>query len=250
MLGTLLLAGVSDTVAAAGIAAHHSTAFKGTSAVGALFTSSDGHLGRHFCTASVVHSPQQDLLITAAHCMAGRHLLPVGSVQFAPGYHAGKFPHGLWEVTEKFVDNRWATTRDPNDDVAFLVAGRPGTHVERHTGAETLVINQHLPQEVQVIGYPDATSKPITCTARAHSFDPGTLRQVQFDCDGYTPGTSGGPFLSHVSAKTHEGSVIGVIGGFEEGGNSPNVSYSSKFRTNIEALYTTAMTAKPGQTSG
>jgi len=40
--------------------------FKGTPAVGALFSESDGKLVRHFCTASVVASPAKNLLITAA----------------------------------------------------------------------------------------------------------------------------------------------------------------------------------------
>src|ERR1700731_2819824 len=40
----------------------------GQPAVGALFTTSKGRLGQHFCTASVVDSPAGDLLMTAAHC--------------------------------------------------------------------------------------------------------------------------------------------------------------------------------------
>ena len=40
------------------------TSFAGTPAVGALFNVSNGKLGSHFCTASVVHSAGGDLLIT------------------------------------------------------------------------------------------------------------------------------------------------------------------------------------------
>ena len=46
-------------------------AFTGTPPVGALFTTSAGQLGQHFCTASVVDSPAGDLVITAAHCVSG-----------------------------------------------------------------------------------------------------------------------------------------------------------------------------------
>ena len=61
-----------------------------------------------------------------------------------------------------------------------------------------------------------------------------------FDCPGYTDGTSGGPFLTDVKASTGDGQVIGVIGGYQQGGDTPSVSYSSQFRANIAALYKTA----------
>ena len=242
-VGAFLMAAPSDTALAA---AGSGIPFKGTSAVGALFIrTTDGRLGRHFCTASVVHSPRENLLITAAHCMIGKHLRPAGHIEFAPGYHSGKFPHGLWQVGGKYVDKLWASHRDPNDDIAFLVAGRPGRHIEKYTGAEALEARQRLPVKVQVIGYPDATNRPITCVAPASSYDPGKLRQLVFDCGGYTDGTSGGPFLAHVSAKTGEGSVIGVIGGYQQGGDTPAISYSSKFLANVLALYKIATAPPP-----
>ncbi len=213
--------------------------FNGTAAVGALFTRSGGKLGAHFCTASVVSSPAGDLLITAAHCMQGKSLAPAGSIAFAPGYHNGRFPHGLWVVTAIYVDSAWATDHNPDDDVAFLIAGRPGTHIQQSTGAETLRIDRP-PQWVQVIGYPNATDRPITCTAPARSFG---RRQLVFDCDNYTAGTSGGPFLAHVNPKTGDGWVIGVIGGYQQGGNTPNVSYSPRFLAPVLALYQTAISA-------
>jgi hypothetical protein len=95
------------------------------------------------------------------------------------------------------------------------------------------------PQVVDVIGYPDGTNEPITCTARARSFERG--HQMVFDCDDYTDGTSGGPFLAHVNAKTGDGWVIGVIGGYQEGGDTPNISYSPRFFSAIRDLYEIAV---------
>ena len=92
--------------------------------VGALFSRDGDHLGAHFCTASVVTSRSGDLLITAAHCVAGIELVKPGHLLFAPGYASGKFPRGLWVVTKGFTDSRWSAHQDPNDDVAFL-AVRP-----------------------------------------------------------------------------------------------------------------------------
>jgi V8-like Glu-specific endopeptidase len=212
-------------------------AINGTAAVGALFTTWDGQPDTHFCTASVVSSPAGNLLITAAHCMQGKSLSPAGSVVFAPGYHDGKFPHGTWVVTTEYVDAAWSQTQNPDDDVAFLVVGPKGAHIQRHTGAETLKIDAPA-QVVHVIGYPDQTDEPIACTTRASNFDE---HEMVFECDNFTNGTSGGPFLAGVNARTDEGWVIGVIGGYENGGDTSNVSYSPRFSAAILALYETAI---------
>jgi len=214
--------------------------FHGTPAVGALFIRAGGRLVRHFCTAAVVRSPQGDLLITAAHCMTGRRLTPAGRIVFAPGYHSGRFPYGLWPVTAVYADSNWTSRRDPDDDVAFLAVHGPGMPVEHYTGAERLAVGRKPPDFVQVIGYPDTESQPITCAATAHAFHPGALRQLVFYCDDYTAGTSGGPFLMKVSGRTGEGLVIGVIGGYERGGDNPSVSYSPRFLANVAALYQVA----------
>lgn len=219
------------------------SAFGGTRAVGALFVRSNGHLGRHFCTASVVHSPVGNLLLTAAHCMRGRSLRPAGGVVFAPGYHDGRMPLGLWVVTGKFVTSRWAKDHDPNDDFAFLVVRRHHSQIERRSGAEQLLTGTALPVRVRVIGYPDATDAPIRCTAFARRFTTRTLRQMRFRCGGYTDGTSGGPFLLHVSSRSGTGWIIGVIGGYQQGGSTPSVSYSARFGAAMTALYRTATAA-------
>jgi V8-like Glu-specific endopeptidase len=217
--------------------------FRGTAAVGALFTTTGGTLGTHFCTASVVDSPAGNLLITAAHCMAGLSLSPAGNVVFAPGYHDGSFPYGTWPVTAEYTDQRWQQSQDPDDDVAFLVAGLPGTELQSLTGAETLMVDQP-PQPVEVIGYPDGADEPITCTAPAGGFDGAS--QMVFDCDDYTNGTSGGPFLANVSRATGDGWLIGVIGGYQQGGDTPDISYSPRFSAAVQSLYLSALVADSG----
>jgi hypothetical protein len=210
-------------------------AFGGVAAVGALFTTSAGGLGTHFCTASVVHSAHGDLAITAAHCLAGEQ----GQIVFVPGYANGKEPHGGWRVTAVYTDQAWRSAQDPDDDVAFLRLSDDADSVpiESVTGAERLGTGWHEPALVQVIGYPDAANQPVTCTNWAKNFSP---TQLEFDCDGYTDGTSGGPFLANVSAKNGQGTVIGVIGGYEQGGDTPQVSYSPAFGSAVAALYRSA----------
>lgn len=172
-LGSLAISALCLTLAAAadetGDALAAATAmptarpFDGVHAVGALFRDVAGKL-RHFCTAAVVRSRRGDLLITAAHCLDGK-VSPggdVASVRFAPGFHGRAFPYGTLAVTFEYVDSNWHRYHDPDDNVAFLVVGR---NIEKSTGAERVATGQKMPQQVQVIGYPDSTDTPVTCLA-------------------------------------------------------------------------------------
>jgi V8-like Glu-specific endopeptidase len=208
----------------------------GAPPVGALFTlSGAGRLGSHFCTASVVDSPNGDLLITAAHCVSGIS----SSIAFVPGYD-GEAPYGVWTVTKVYVDASWSSSSDPDDDIAFLRVSKPGssTPIEDVTGGEQLQAGTPARQFVEVIGYPDASDQAIAC--RNWTSEP-MPDQLEFDCGGYTDGTSGGPFLASVNPLNGQGTVIGVIGGYEQGGLTPQVSYSAAFRANVTALYQVAV---------
>jgi V8-like Glu-specific endopeptidase len=213
-------------------------AFDGTAVVGALFTESDGKLDPHFCTASVVQSTHGDLAVTAAHCVTGVG----GQVVFVPGYSAGKEPYGVWAVTAVYTDQAWQSSRNVDDDFAFLrlADSSSGKPIEDVTGAEKIGINPQLPALVQVIGYPDGADQPIACVNWAKEF---SATQLVFDCGGYTDGTSGGPFLADVSASSGDGTIIGVIGGYEQGGDLPQVSYAATFSAATEALFQTAEAA-------
>lgn len=212
-------------------------AFNGVAAVGALFTVSGGKLGTHFCTASVVHSNRGDLAVTAAHCVTGIS----GQLAFVPGYANGTEPYGAWQVTAVYTDQAWQSAQNPDHDVAFLrlSADSDGRHIEDVTGAERLGLNWQQPAVVQVIGYPDGVERPITCANWSQSV---SATQLEFDCGGYTDGTSGGPFLANVSAPG-QGTIVGVIGGFEQGGDTPEVSYATAFGAAAAALYQSAESA-------
>jgi V8-like Glu-specific endopeptidase len=212
--------------------------FGGTPAVGALFRLAHGHVGRHFCTAAVVASPVKDLVITAAHCVSGRK---PGRMAFVPGYRNHSHPYGVWAVRQIVMDAGWRAWRNPNRDVAFLVVGRPGRRGVQHvTGGERLGTGWPARTWVHVIGYPDGARWPVICGNRAHPFG---RHQLRFDCGGYPDGTSGGPFLARRDAATGTGTVIGVIGGYEQGGSLASVSYSPRFGHAIRLLYRAAVAA-------
>ena len=209
--------------------------FGGVAAVGALFTETNGKLGTHFCTASVVNSAAGDLALTAAHCVYGRS----GTMAFVPGYAKGKTPYGVWPVTRVYTDSAWDSAQDPDHDVAFLkLADAPdGVPIENVTGAETLGTGVQAGELVQVICYPDDADQPVWCAGPAKGF---SATQLEFDCGGYPVGTSGGPFLADVDTATGQGTVIGVIGGYQQGGDTSEVSYAASFGPAVAVLFAQA----------
>lgn len=229
VLATGFLASLLALAAAApasGAGTPHGVPFGGVPYVGALFHDSHGVLGSHFCTAAVVNSPKGNLLITSAHCLSKR---APASVAFAPGYANGTFPDGVYPLTAIYTDTAWSVHHNINDDTAFL---QIGSDIEPQTGSLSLAVHQPL-QVTNVIGYPDGTSEPVECstTPTWHT----RLHQMTFVCGGYTNGTSGGPWIINGTE------VYGVIGGYQQGGATPSISYSPYFGSNILALYNQAV---------
>ena len=139
-----------------------------------------------------------------------------------PGYANGKKPYGVWKVTAVYTNQAWQSSQDPDDDVVLrLLNAVDGVPIEDVTGAERLGIDSQELALVRVIGYPDDARS----AGRVHELDEESRpngKKLEFDCDDYTDGTSGGPFLTHVSADSGQGTVVGVIGGYEQGGDTPD----------------------------
>jgi V8-like Glu-specific endopeptidase len=208
-------------------------------AVGALFAE-----GTHYCTASVVHSERGDVLLTAAHCIHnGEGSGYLSGITFAPGYHDGIAPFGYWTVSDEIVAPGWTAASDPDLDVGFATAHQAGTtkSLESLVGANLLATGTAFEQPITLTGYPDDSEVPAVCQNTTRKQD---TFQLRVDCAGFPTGTSGGPWVTGQNPETRLGTVIGVIGGFEFGGDDADTSYSSYFDTDVLALYrqTTART--------
>lgn len=218
-------------------------AFTGLPQVGAIFSTSNGSPTGHYCSGSVVDSPNGDIVVTAAHCVADTTGY-VSDIAFVPGYHDGQDPYGVWEVTNIVVSPQWLNDTDPDYDVAFLTVhlSAAGTRLQDVVGGDQLGVSAGYGNLVQVVGYPTSTQEPITCTNYTSEFTDPSLSspQLEFDCDNYSSGTSGSPFLAHVNSNTGLGTVVGVIGGYETGGDTPQVSYSVYFDSSVAGLLSTA----------
>jgi V8-like Glu-specific endopeptidase len=206
--------------------------------VGALFESDAS--GEHFCTASVVASPGEDLLVTAAHCINGGN----GSgyktnIVFIPDYRDGATPYGVWTPQRLLVAPQWANSADPDFDVGFVaLQSHDGENIQQVLGASQLSFDTGYQYKVRVTGYPTSAGAPITCvnlTSRK------SATQLQFNCDGYTGGTSGSPWVTHFDTRSRTGTIVGVIGGYQQGGDTPSVSYSAYFGSGIHQLYEQAV---------
>ncbi|RZQ65878.1 trypsin-like serine peptidase [Amycolatopsis suaedae] len=200
-------------------------AFDGRPTVGALLLF--GGLGPHFCTATVVESRQRNVLLTAAHCMYENEVgAPRRDVAFVPHYRDGLRPHGTWRVQRVVVSPRWPA--DPDHDVAFLVVEpKDGRQIADVVGANRVAFGDRREQVVDVPGYPMWTPRPVTCRNWTVDFSP---TQRGFDCRGYLEGTSGGPWL------TDRGEIVGVVGGFQYGGDMILHNYSPRFTEQTRRL--------------
>ncbi|WP_327069354.1 trypsin-like serine peptidase [Kitasatospora sp. NBC_01302] len=191
------------------------------------------------CTASVVTSPARDLLITAAHCVTNADGTPMTGLSFAPGYRNGDTALGTWTVDRVITDERWQQDADPEYDVAFLtVEPVDGKQIEDVVGGNRLGVNRGFDLTVTVTGYPYDHEAPITCSTRTTA---QSATQERFDCGGFSDGTSGSPWLTDLEPGGGGGTVVGVIGGYQQGGDSPDVSYSVSFDDRVSALYQQAI---------
>ena len=209
--------------------------------VGALFVRAPG--GNHFCTAGVVGSPGKDLLITAAHCINGGNNSTGyrSDIVFIPDYRDGQEPFGVWEPAKLLVARQWADSSDPDYDVGFVVLKPHGDrNIQEILGANRLGTDLRYQYLVHVTGYPASSSAPITCVNWTSRYSDTQLR---FECAGYTGGTSGSPWVIRFSPRSHTGTIVGVIGGYQEGGGTASVSYSVRVGPAIQQLYRQAMAA-------
>lgn len=203
------------------------------SRVGAVFPG-EGDL--HLCTAAVLASPSDNLILTAAHCLAAD-----ADTRFVPGFGGDAEEAGVddtWQVDAVYLDPRWVADRDPAADFAVARVQRAdGARLESVAGEGLRLGDAPRPGDVvTVIGYPAGVGGgPSACraaTAAAHHGFPA------LHCDGVVGGFSGAPWISGST-------VSGLIGGLDGGGCLDEISYSPPFGTALTDLLTRAQTGAP-----
>jgi V8-like Glu-specific endopeptidase len=205
--------------------------FSGSPTTGVLFYTTGGK--GHFCTASVVVSTADDLALTAAHCVYSAGF--ASNIEYVPEYHNGKQPYGVWPVKTITVASGWKLSRNPDLDFAFLtLASVGGRQIQARTGGLTIGFTRWNSEKIEAIGHNDTGAAPVRCATKSFRFRTG---QMEFYCHGFWTGTSGGPWIIGYDARNGTGTVFGVIGGYELGGDYEWASYSAYFGSATRILY-------------
>ena len=211
----------------------------GVPTVGALFFTTGKK--SHFCTASVVDSDSNDMILTAAHCVYDHGYAT--HIAYVPEWHNGASPYGVWPVRSITVASGWQQSHDAGLDFAFLKVAPPSGQslpVQAVTGGLQLGIDQGYANQITAIGYNDTDSQPISCATNSFESRPG---QQEFYCNGFWNGTSGGPMITNYDPADGTGTVVGVIGGYQRGGHYKWASYSDYFGDPVQQLFLQAQTS-------
>jgi len=249
--------GRADSLVKGAAAPKNGVYFAGVPTVGTFFhyvrdPATDQLTGR-FCSASVVDSPQGNVILTAAHCSGG------SKGMFVPRYDGSAnnpTPYGRFAVQRWIRDARWYQagghpTRDAYSDFDYafarVAANGRGQSVQTAVGAALKLgqVNGQYKQNVTVIGYPGShnpKNRPFICAGVNTRQLPG-YHQMRMDCGGFYGGTSGSPWITGLNKRTGSGTVIGNLGGYYGGGlenNSDRISFATTFDQRALEIYDAA----------
>lgn len=188
----------------------------------------------HTCSAGVLDSSAGDLILTAAHCLAGGV-----DATFVAGFHDEAGDDDVWHIDAVYLDPRWIQNQDPHADFAIARVSRAaGGSVQQQTGGGLALGRAPKPGAVvTVTGYGMGIGGgPISCTAPIADETGGF---PSLPCEGLVDGMSGAPWMDGTT-------VTGVVGGLDGGGCDENVSYSPPFDDAVIGLLARAEAGGPG----
>jgi hypothetical protein len=127
---------------------------------------------------------------------------------------------------------------DPDLDVAFIeLAPRDGQRVTDVVDAERIAFGRPGRGTVRLTGYPDGADDPHL---PPHD-DPARRRPAAGGLHRLRHRHQRTPWLTDFDPGTHTWAVVGVIGGFQQGGDTDDVSYSPYFGPDVQHLYQQAV---------
>ena len=168
--------------------------------------------GQYSCSGSAVASKNQDVVLTAAHCVSDGAGHWATHWTFVPGYADGHEPYGSYPAQTYYVPAQWSAGADEDDDVAFVVVGTAGgREVGAAVGGQPIEFGYRAAAEA-AFGYP--AEPPYT--GQGLDYCEGTLQADPFGTQdegitcAMTEGGSGGPWLSDFDPRTGLGVITGV----------------------------------------
>jgi hypothetical protein len=160
-------------------------------------------------------------------------------------------PYGTWSVEEVFL-NSWMSCTIPlvdcstnplNDYAIIVLSPQDGNGVGDITGANGWTINQpDSIDNVTIAGIPGTSSDLLTTVTDIDTVTESGSTYREATTPGFTDGTSGGPWLTDFDTTTGLGTLIGDIGGYEEGGpSSGSPSYSDDWTSGFATVVSDAV---------
>jgi hypothetical protein len=135
-------------------------------------------------------------------------------------------------VTSSTFAAGWLPGGSISSDYAFLTVSG---NVQKKAGAEQLGAATPLPRDATLEGY-DLDGTTTVCPGHPERVVREGHPQLRFACPGFSDASSGGPFLTRISPRSGTGTIIGVIGGYQQGGATSTVSYATALRPAALAL--------------
>lgn len=200
-----------------------------------FFTNTNGE--DRVCTASVVDSATENIIITAAHCVYTRLTGWNSNIVFVPAYNNGQRPYGSWRSLGKVASTGFTQQNNNKYDQAFVkVENVNGATIQDTVGSNSMAYDAgFIHTGVTFLGYPSQYNGVsngiarycIANTVRRYA----TSDDAQLGC-ALGGGASGGPWYTTVNATT--GTIFAVNSRGSADGE--DVQYAAPLHQGVQSL--------------
>lgn len=171
--------------------------------------------GNNFvCSGSAVSSANEDVVLTAGHCLNEGPGDYATNFAFVPAYDDGARPYGTFTARALLTTSQWANQGDFDYDVGFAVMNtRNGQHLTDVVGSQPIGFNLSRGQYAYSFGYPAASpydgSDLVWCHGQTSDDRWGGSNDYALSCN-MTGGSSGGPWFTSYDTGAGEGVLTSV----------------------------------------
>ncbi|MFC8796828.1 trypsin-like serine peptidase [Promicromonospora sp. NPDC057138] len=198
----------------------------------------------YVCSGSAVSSGNEDVVLTAGHCVNEGPGAYATNWAFVPGYDDGARPYGTFTARQLTTTTQWQNSGDFDYDVAFAVMNTlNGAHLTDVVGGQAIGFNQTRGQYMYSFGYPQASPYDGSDIAWCH----GTVVQDTYggstdqglNCN-MTGGSSGGPWFVNYNESTGLGTLNSVNSFKYNGGRLRTYMFGPYLGSVAQTLYSSA----------
>ncbi|MBE1876337.1 trypsin-like serine peptidase [Myceligenerans pegani] len=196
----------------------------------------------YVCSGSAVSSANEDVVLTAGHCLNEGPGAYATNFAFVPAYDDGSRPYGTFTARSLLTTSQWANQGDFDYDVGFAVMNTVGgQNLTDVVGSQPIGFNLSRGQYAYSFGYPAARPYDGTDIAWCHGQTGddvwGGSNDYALSCN-MTGGSSGGPWFTSYDEASGNG-VLTSVNSFGYRGLR-NVMFGPYLGSVAQSVYTTA----------